>query len=91
VAYTALVRTGRYHQGHYAYDFETPGERKEFVKSHPQVWWYFFPEEDEFESGWHKGGAWKALVPGPEAPEPPVAAPEVPPLVQERPEPEDRW
>jgi hypothetical protein len=47
--------------------FEDPANRAEFVKR-SDVWWYHYPEEDDWTT-WHRGGAWDE--PEPEAPEQP--------------------
>jgi hypothetical protein len=39
--------------------FETTEERAEYVKIDPAIWWYYFPEDDE----WHKGLAWNPPAP----------------------------
>lgn len=36
-------------------DFETTEQRDEFVGEHtPPIWWYYFPEDDD----WRRGPAW---------------------------------
>jgi hypothetical protein len=39
-------------------NFATKEERLAYVKG-PAVYWYFFPEDDDWHV-WHRGGAWKA-------------------------------
>lgn len=59
----ALIKTTPQMLGHYTLDFETTKERAEFIQGSQEVWWYFYPEDDETPltgAGWRKGGAWDA-------------------------------
>lgn len=44
--FQALVKTTPTMLGSYTFAFGSPEERAEFVKR-ADIWWYFFPEQDE--------------------------------------------
>lgn len=57
--FQVLVKTTQHMLGSYSVMVEDLAAALTFVQ-HPQVWWYSFGSDEEWE--WRRGGAWSALA-----------------------------